>query len=116
MAALQRRQLVGLGMLAGLVALGAAILNTSAPTPDAGALAVPAGGEVSGPLRAFDARTVQAGCGDTEAGPATGTARLGYDAASRSLTYTLTLTDAAPNTDYLLDVSECAAGGQPVAH
>lgn len=66
-------------------------------------------------FRAFDATASEAGCRTSGRGRTAGQGTATYDAASHTLQYHVQLTAAVPNTDYLLDISECDASGARTA-
>ena len=79
-------------------------------------LALPAApATATGALKQFDATAREAGCLTTGQGRAAGSIDGQYDPATRSARYTIALTGAPPNTDFLLDISECCAGGERLA-
>jgi hypothetical protein len=65
-----------------------------------------------GALKQFDAAAGEVSCQTKGTGQPLGELEIKYDGATRSAIYTVTLRGAKPNTEFLLDVTECGKQGE----
>jgi hypothetical protein len=103
-------RILAVGALAGVAILGAGLFSAESAVVVADeALSVPAAPQkIKAKLKQFDAMAREVDCQTKGKGKEAGEVEVGYEAANNSLQYTITLSGAEPNADYLLDVAECS--------
>ena len=110
------RQLVGIGsvVVAALV-LGAQLLPAGRAAANDDVLDLSSAGPATAKLKQVDLGQPEGNCQTKGAGTQSGDVQGAFDLASDTLGFGFALSGAAPDADYLVDVTECTAQGARIA-